>query len=431
MRKAIFTIVAKKYFGLAEVLGESVINNSKDVDFHIFISDEVNEPKILQKVKESKFQTWICKNNLGISDADWYNIAFKYSVTEFCTFLKPYNFNFLFNKGYDKVIYFDPDIYVFNNTESIFNELNNNFIFLTPHITTIQTEYTGDASQQDILASGIYNLGFLALKNCDEATKVLNWWQNRLWDQCFVDRADSLFTDQKWMDYIFSFFDNGIHVSRNLGFNLAPWNFFERSVLTINNELYVNNRLDKSIDASNLIFVHYSGFNYKSLADTNSNLPGVNFDKYPDIQILLKLYEEKISKSRTADFLNLNYTYNFFDNGVEILHLHRRLFRRMLLANRSNTINPFAVNQDLSFYNQLRKRKLVDIEYVKNNMDKMRKDDYGDYYKKVYYINKFFLLVKQLVGFKKYYMLSKFFIKYFRPENQYFLLDKKDVSKTL
>jgi len=429
MKRAVFTIVAKNYFGLAEVLGECVKRVNPEVDFHIFIADEVNDDKIVTSINQSEFYHHISKDVLAYTDELWYNTAFKYNITEFCTFLKPFCIEYLLNKEYDKVIYFDPDIYVFSSLEPIFEELNNAFVVVTPHITTLEINYTGSASQNDLLATGIYNLGFVAFKKSDNSTQLLNWWKSRLQNMCFVDRADALFTDQKWMDFIFSFFDTGIHVSRDLGRNVAPWNFHEREIIDDNGTLRVSNRVTKTGDFK-LLFVHYSGVNYRNFKDTNLNLPDLDLNSYPDIVEIFKIYEKQVTKGRVADFLNFTYTYNYFDNGVEILHLHRRLFRRALL-NKVTFPNPFQSASQNTYYKKLLKQKLVDSFFIKNELDKMKKDTYGDYYKKVKYINKVFYIFNRILGFKKYYMLSKFFIKYFKPENQYFLLNKNDVSKTL
>ncbi|RFZ84806.1 hypothetical protein DYU05_04140 [Mucilaginibacter terrenus] len=429
MKKGAFTIVAKNYFGLAEVLGSAIKKVNPEVDFHIFIADEVDDDKALGAIKQSKFFYHVAKETLDYAEDLWFDTAFKYNITEFCTFLKPHCAEYLFGKDYDKVIYFDPDIYVFSALDPIFRELDDSFVVVTPHITTLEINYTGNASQNDLLATGIYNLGFVAFRKCDQSSQLLSWWKSRLQDMCFVDRADALFTDQKWMDFIFSFFDSGIHVSRDLGRNLAPWNFHERKIKSVDGAFWVTNRVTGKEDFA-LIFVHYSGVNYRNFKDSNLNLPDLNLENYPDLLPIFSIYEQEVTKGRIADFLNLSYSYNYFDNGIEILHLQRRLYRRAL-ANNVTYGNPFKSAPQASFYQRLKKQKLVDSSFVKNELDKMRKDTYGDYYKKVSYINKFFFIVNRLLGFKKYYILAKFFIKYFRPENQYFLLDKSDVSKTL
>ena len=40
MNKCIFTIVAKNYIGLGQILEQSVRNHHNDIDFYIFVADE-------------------------------------------------------------------------------------------------------------------------------------------------------------------------------------------------------------------------------------------------------------------------------------------------------------------------------------------------------------------------------------------------------
>ncbi|MDB4904559.1 MAG: hypothetical protein JWQ63_3840 [Mucilaginibacter sp.] len=427
MKIGVFTIVAKNYFGLAEVLGASVKKTNPDVDFNIFIADEIEDNSIQQRIDQSAFRSYICKDVLNLDSERWYNNAFKYNITEFCTYLKPHCFKFLFN-SYDQIIYFDPDIYLFNSLDNILHELEENFMVITPHITTLETEYTGDSSQLDILGSGIYNLGFLALKKCENCLRFIDWWANRLENFCFADKFDNLFTDQKWMDFIFSFFDEGIKVSRDLGRNMAPWNFYERKIIQTDDGIYVYNRITHA-EKSKLTFVHFSGFNYKNLNDSNSNLPRLDINNYPDIKYLFDFYESQLGEGHISDYLSLSYSYNFFENKIEILHLHRRFYRRILSDENLNVRNPFLTAAPDSYYKQLLDKKLVDKNVVKNEIDKLSKESYDNYYKKTYYINKLFYIAKMLLGFKRYFILSRFFVKYFKTENQFFLFNNKDVIK--
>lgn len=47
----------------------------------------------------------------------------------------------------------------------------------------------------------------------------------------FNDIEVGVYTDQKWIDFIPSFIQTQyIYIIRNIGCNVAPWNFYERKI---------------------------------------------------------------------------------------------------------------------------------------------------------------------------------------------------------
>ena len=109
-KKCAFTIVAKNYIGLGQILGKSIYQYDKDVDFYIVVADEITRTKC-----EVPPNVIVAKDSLEIDPEKWVNMSFKYDLTEFCTSIKPFSFRYFFNKGYDSAIYFDPDIFVFGS----------------------------------------------------------------------------------------------------------------------------------------------------------------------------------------------------------------------------------------------------------------------------------------------------------------------------
>ena len=151
MKNCAFTIVAKNYIGLAKILRESFLRNNPQEDFLIFVADEF----------EGQDDVIVSKGVLSISSDKWQEMSFKYDITEFCTSIKPFCFEYLLReKEYEKVIYLDPDIFLFGSFEQIFNQLNSSSFYLIPHLVLPDDSYEGD---RVYLQSGIYNLGFIGM----------------------------------------------------------------------------------------------------------------------------------------------------------------------------------------------------------------------------------------------------------------------------
>jgi len=422
MRKIAFTICAKNYIGLAQVLESSIKKFNNDIDFYIFVADEFET-----KNEVLPINVLISRDVLPISYENWNQMSFKYDLTEFCTSIKPICFNYILNNfNPDSCIYFDPDILVFNSLRSVYEKLTTSSIVLTPHITTIENKYTGKLKEQNLLFSGMFNLGFLALKNDINSRKMLNWWEIRLEDRCFKDTMESYFTDQKWMDFLPSLFPENIHISSHLGLNLAPWNFHERDVFVDNGKYYVKNRINtESNNVYELIFVHFSGFNYKLLL--NDEVSHGTLDKlndYKDIDLIVGEYSKILKSSNLTKYINFNYTYNLFSNGVRISNTYRRLFRRLFEDGKIGT-NPFDSNGE--FYLKLSRKKMLKIGVVYN--DKITLNNLTNTNKKIQVINRFFYIAFRLLGAERFFQLCRALRIYSKIENQIFIIDSEYNNK--
>ena len=81
MKNCAFTIVAKNYIGLAQILEKSIREYYNDLLFYIIVADEIdNELK-----KELSTNILVAKETLNITPETWENMSFKYNLTEFCT----------------------------------------------------------------------------------------------------------------------------------------------------------------------------------------------------------------------------------------------------------------------------------------------------------------------------------------------------------
>lgn len=424
MKKAIFTICAKNYIGLAQTLEASVKTRHSDIDFYIFVSDEIDAEDSFEPLAANII---IARDVLDIPRDQWYEMCFKYDLTEFATAIKPSCFKYLFNKvSVEKCIFFDPDILVYNSLDSVYNQLDSYSIILTPHITSIEDIYTGALEERKLFYSGMYNLGFLALKNDGYSKKLLSWWEIRLKDRCFQDLMENYFTDQKWMDFIPSFFPEQALVSKDLGLNLAPWNFHEREIITEDSTFFVQRRNSLSENERYpLTFVHFSGFNYSALL--NDEVVQGNIKDLPiakDLEKIFEVYTASLRQGSLSKFIGSSYSYNSFSNKVTISKVYRRLFRRLLSDGKIN-LNPFDSNSP--FYQSLKKGGVLDNRMA--SADKIAISNVGNAENKALTINKLFFVIYKLIGPKFFFQLTKLMRLYSKIENHPYLVDKSYFKK--
>lgn len=409
---AIFTIVAKNYLPLAYTLFDSIKKVNPEVDLFIFVSDNKNETELFS----SKY-IHLYPSDLNLSDAELKELAFKYNITEFCTSIKPYCFEYLVKNKYEKIIYFDPDILVYESLNPIFEYLNTHFLVITPHYCKYEQNYTGIRNEGMILFSGVYNLGFCAIRANGNGLDFINWWKTRLFNYSYADKTDGLHTDQKWIDLVHCIFGEPIKVLKHPGTNAAIWNMHEREIAKIDDKWKI--RFLDTDKYDSLIFYHFSSFNYYANEMPNKLYPSYK-ERFSFMQSLCEEYRKLLIDNELLKFKDINYSFNFFDNGKAISPLHRRIYRRLIeleLFNKKH--NPFVVNKN-SFYSLLNDNKLLFA--VDNKIDSQNENNFEGFDKKVRTINWGMSVIKKIIGVEKYFLLIKFFQRYTRFENQFFLI---------
>lgn len=294
----VFTICSANYLSQAITLGSSLKSTNPDVEFRIYLVDRLEGREELRSRVPFRL---IEIEKVPVTDFE--GMVLRYNVVELNTSVKPYIFYHIFNTEPEvkKIIYFDPDIMVFKALTGLIEKLENYNMVLTPHIQTPSDVDSNVPSESIFLATGIFNLGFIAISRSEETFRFLNWWKEKLVYQGYACHEMHLFFDQKWINFAPVFFE-GVFVEKNRGYNMAPWNLHERT-LSKKNETYIVN------ENESLIFFHFSS--YKT---TNPNQISLHttytFDMRPDLKDVIQLYHTQLLNNGEYYFKKLAY---FFD----------------------------------------------------------------------------------------------------------------------
>ncbi len=327
-------------------------------------------------------------------------LAFKYDITEFSTSLKPYLALKLFEE-YDKVIFFDPDTYLFNKIDTITDLLDREDIVLTPHYITPQ-ERGIELNQSDVgmMRFGSFNLGFFALRRTEESIKFLKWWDERCQDLCFFETQFGLSTDQKWVSIAPCFFPS-LHVSFNIGLNVAFWNMHERKITSRTKQdiFLINNKFQ-------LIFFHFSSFNDKEPIKLSKRPFGIDISNETILHDVIETYSKTSNKYLLLlKNTDKKYSYDYMEEGKYITPTLRRAYSNQLNQFLKNH-NPFETNGEVSKFankNYLFERK--NIEYKPEGFNEITK-----YNKTFFLINKCMKFLLYILGPTKFSNLSRLFI---------------------
>ena len=308
MSNAVFTIVSRNYFAYARTLGDSLRASNSGVEYNILVVDR-KDPAFEAKHPDWRI-TWV--EDLGIESFE--HVAFKYDILELNTNVKPTFAKRLLDR-HEKVVYLDPDIFVYASLQKIFGLLDHHAVVLTPHITR-PIDDGRLPGEPEFLTSGIYNLGFAAFNRSTEARELVDWWERRCLSLAYNEQAQGFFVDQKWMDFVPSLCDTA-SILRDRQYNTAYWNLHERQVEWHDGIAY--------IDACPLVFFHFSGLppagdDRVSKYQTRSLL-----SERQDVAPLFSAYRKQLEENGHADYLKLPYGFGAFSNGMPISGLARRV----------------------------------------------------------------------------------------------------------
>ncbi|CAH8295337.1 hypothetical protein EV196_10874 [Mariniflexile fucanivorans] len=291
-----FTICANNYLAHAKTLAVSFKKHHHNKRFTIAILD-------------APYST-IDYNDLGADEVLWIptlfkdlidSLQYKYGIAELCTVVKPELFKYFFNQGYEKLLYIDPDIKVFSPFKEVFSALETHQMVLTPHICS-PTGEVGHPQDKDLMRTGIYNLGFLAVNNTPEILSFIMWWGKRVKTYGYHDLSKGYFYDQIWLGYGPAFLDK-VYVLRHLGYNVANWNLHERQILKLADTYYVNT------ENTALRFFHYSHYKIENeplLASYNKNF---NLENRLDIVPIFNLYKACLKANNYVRLKQVNFVY--------------------------------------------------------------------------------------------------------------------------
>ncbi|QRR03736.1 glycosyl transferase [Dyadobacter sandarakinus] len=281
-----FTICSINYLAQARTLGDSLKATNPEILFFIGLVDALKGVSFEEGFLPDYPMVEI--DNIGIEG--FQEMATRYNITELNTAVKPFYFTYFF-KNYTKatnVIYFDPDIIVFQPLTGLLSSLSRYKAVLTPHITTP----IGDRlvpNELHHLNTGIYNLGFVAFRRDPEISTFIRWWEEKLRYECLIDLCNGLFVDQNWMNFL-PVFVRETWIEREPGYNAAYWNLHERVFAKKDTGYFVN-------EVFPLIFFHYSGYDPEKPEVLSKYQDRFELGKRPDLTGLFDLYRTSLLRN--------------------------------------------------------------------------------------------------------------------------------------
>lgn len=262
------TIITANYFPKALTLFSSIRQFDTDIELQVLITDD--EP-IDEKFPVPPGIKLIHVTALrGYSLVD--DLYKKYAHIEMDFFrwsMKPLFISYLLEKGFDKILYIDCDMFFFNDYHFLFSELDHSSVLLTPHWKNSDPLRDKD-SFFEFFTEGFFSAGFVgANKN---GLPALHWWANACHFMMGSHVNYGIHDDQKYLD-VFPILFETTHIIRHRGCNIGAWNIEESERKWVNGTVLINGEFP-------IIFVHFDGMMIQTILRGHDQLLRPYLDQY-------------------------------------------------------------------------------------------------------------------------------------------------------
>jgi hypothetical protein len=322
---AVVTVVTRNYLHFARALAASVRQVHPEVSVVVCLVDELPPGFSV----EDEFQI-LPASSLGIPR--WRRFLFQYEPFELTCALKSFLLaHLLRTKTFDRLLYLDADIAVYSSLLPLIDALDHANILLTPQLAAPRNVAALDRWEADILDTGVYNGGFVGVKNSAVGLQMLAWWQTRV----ARHSKRNINCDQGWLDAVPAIFD-GVHIERGAPFNLTPQNLHNRIVSR-----------DASgrplVDGQPLSFFHFVGIDPLQSATLSKSSRRPLSEEALVVQELYKAYVRELHNRGLGQCIQLGYGHARLVDGSLIQESWRELIRLDHPAF-SSVEDPFAIS---------------------------------------------------------------------------------------
>lgn len=313
MKVLCFSSFTFAYLNRARVLYSTVRRFHPDWELVALMTDQP-PPGLVFDLANEPFDRVVYAEELGIPDFQAW--LFKHDVVEISTAVKgPFLHQAIASGAADAVIYLDPDTALFSDLTPLIQRLERDDILLTPHLVDANSDRQA-ILDNDLSASktGIFNLGFVAVKAGGEGARFGAWWNERLLEFCYDDIPAGLFVDQKWCDHVPALFDR-VGVVRDPGYNVASWNISQRKV-AIGRDGAI------TVNGAPLRFWHFTKLGPTGDAMTK-RYAGDNHAVYE----IWRWYKEQVVAATDPVIPEGWWAYGVYADGTPIARAHRLIWR--------------------------------------------------------------------------------------------------------
>ena len=196
-----------------------------DCDFYLTVVDCQSEEELNKAIGDEIRDDYGKIKFLTLTDLKLPNVrmfAFQYTAFELVCACKAYAMAALRERGHDRIVYLDADMWIYGDFNQVWKALDSHSILLSPHLIRSLPDDGKNPQETEFLRCGTYNAGFLAIRVDEIGDEFLKWFRKRMERECIVDIRGALFVDQKWLNLVPGLFSS-VGLIRDSGFNAGHW----------------------------------------------------------------------------------------------------------------------------------------------------------------------------------------------------------------
>jgi glycosyltransferase involved in cell wall biosynthesis len=334
------TIIAKNYVAHARVLARSLAEHHPGSRLQTLVIDE------FAGYLDPRQEPFDVLTPTDVGCAEFTQMAMRYSVLELSTAVKPWLLRHLLQETGGPVTYLDPDIKIYGAFSRLDELAARHGVVVIPHNSEPIPEDGRRPSQIDILRAGVYNLGFLSLAHTPQASQLLDWWAERLINDCRVAPTEGYFVDQRWFDLMPGFL-NDVAIVREPEYNVAYWNLHGRTLERRGGDYLVN--------GNPLAFYHFSGFDPAHPLALSVFQDRIDVVDHPALEELLAGYAADVMNEGHALARDWPYSYRALGDGTRTGAPLSRLYEDFVAEYRQ-VESPFTLAGARAFENWMRQQ---------------------------------------------------------------------------
>lgn len=320
------TIASANYLARVQVLLQSIERHHSGARHFVLLCEA---PETCRRISaETGYEFW---SPADVCDG-WRDMSFYYNIIELNTALKPFFLEKILDRGFGTVVYFDPDIEIYDSLAPLAERVCRHDVTLTPHVCEPIPADGHKPAMEDYIRGGQFNLGFVAMTASSGARALLRWWQEVCRERCIFDRDNGFFVDQFWAAAFPSFTDR-CGIVRDPGYNVAYWNLFQREVTQDGSGWRAN--------GVPLVFFHFSGL-APDLTRVSRHQDRVRAASGSALHRLLTAYRARLGEMPWSRYDKIPYSFAAYASGEPIAQIDRRKYLYLDAADRVRLGDPFA-----------------------------------------------------------------------------------------
>ena len=327
------TIIARNYLPHARVLAESFLKQHPNGTCTALLLDDpdrnldaASEPFEVLHVED----IWV---------PELRSLFPRYSAVELSAAVRPWFLKHVLDAGEDTILYLDPDVQIFASLDDVGKLAGEHSVVLAPRVVEPVPRDGERPTEQEVLADGAYDAGFIALGAGETSGRFLDWWMEGLlkarsreepqslplFDEPWrpESQPDPLFADRRWIDAVPDIFPE-TEVLRDPGCDVAYWNLHARTLRKDGENV--------TVDGQPLRSFHFSGFSPDHPHWLSRHATRVKLSEDPTLAGLCASYAGRLEERGYDRASGASYRYGRLPDGLPYDDVLRRLYNQAVDA---------------------------------------------------------------------------------------------------